>query len=976
MDLAVIGLEARSDGIVKAVANLDKLSGAAKKAQTAADGLAGSAKKADAANDALASSATAATTSQNAEAAALSKTAQAANVSANAATALAKAQNATAMQARMLSFQLNDVFTMIASGQAPLMTAVQQTSQFTQVLNTMGGRKNIIAGLGAAFTQVLNPISLVTLATIALGGTFIQWMTGAGDSVKSLDDKFDELAKSVAAVDAASKPYSATGLADMAAKYGEVNSAVLTLIERQNELAQNTAMTNANTAIAALRDEYGGLLATIDAGGRAGQAAQQLVTNELKLTGAEAGRLRDAMNLAANAMTFGEKAAALATVNGILSQSALKTDDLYKKTVDAEDAMRQLAQSAPKANWLDAAVSGVKGLVGSIWESIGEQSNAAMKGMTDTVAARNLADLNSFANMNFGNATQSANAFSASIGNVGTSANSAVQQVISLQGNLAQSNLAGLTAMQKNGMELRNFQTELVNAKATIDRIAASPLKNIFGSGALAANARATADAAVTSINKIFGALDQGSITSRMAFEGLELIRSSLIQMGGDAQSVNRFVDQIVNGQIQVRGLTDIIRQLSAQILGIPDKTVNINVVTRSYTVPSGSGGMTGVNVHRPNGPINTGTTGGYGGSGGGTRDATAADWAFLTPADKEAIYWGRSNWWDLVDLRSGASSGVTPSGAMERMGYASGGYTGAGGKNDPAGIVHRGEYVFSQSAVNRIGVDNLEAMHKASKGYAGGGAVDGVVGGVFGSGTLAAIEENTAQTSDGMNRLIALTQTWSSDVLAMLRTLQASRSVNLGGSGSSGGTPVTSGQTGMLKSRPFDANKPLDRYSSGKEIAAAYGYNYLEVLKYYPDGTVTGPGADRATSGTGKGWYDRTRATSPFSEGPRSDMGAGYAKGGVIPASGPGSSDSQYIRFMKRPDEDVVIHTPQQREAIMASVANQYAKGIKDGTKSQTINFGDIVIKATGPIDPRSARAAADEFTQRVRASMSNLNG
>lgn len=58
-------------------------------------------------------------------------------------------------------------------------------------------------------------------------------------------------------------------------------------------------------------------------------------------------------------------------------------------------------------------------------------------------------------------------------------------------------------------------------------------------------------------------------------------------------------------------------------------------------------------------------------------------------------------------------------------MGFSSGGFTGAGGRLEPAGIVHRGEYVFSADAVKRIGLRNLEAMHQsASRGYAQGGPV------------------------------------------------------------------------------------------------------------------------------------------------------------------------------------------------------------------------------------------------------------
>ncbi|CAM5767315.1 hypothetical protein BMIN10S_02184 [Bosea minatitlanensis] len=52
---------------------------------------------------------------------------------------------------------------------------------------------------------------------------------------------------------------------------------------------------------------------------------------------------------------------------------------------------------------------------------------------------------------------------------------------------------------------------------------------------------------------------------------------------------------------------------------------------------------------------------------------------------------------------------------------YASGGYTGPGGKNEPAGVVHKGEYVFTKAQVQKMGLGNLEAL---SRGYASGGYV------------------------------------------------------------------------------------------------------------------------------------------------------------------------------------------------------------------------------------------------------------
>ena len=57
--------------------------------------------------------------------------------------------------------------------------------------------------------------------------------------------------------------------------------------------------------------------------------------------------------------------------------------------------------------------------------------------------------------------------------------------------------------------------------------------------------------------------------------------------------------------------------------------------------------------------------------------------------------------------------------------GFAEAGYTGDGGKYEPAGIVHKKEFVFSSEATKAIGVDNLYALHNAAKrGYSSGGLV------------------------------------------------------------------------------------------------------------------------------------------------------------------------------------------------------------------------------------------------------------
>ena len=60
----------------------------------------------------------------------------------------------------------------------------------------------------------------------------------------------------------------------------------------------------------------------------------------------------------------------------------------------------------------------------------------------------------------------------------------------------------------------------------------------------------------------------------------------------------------------------------------------------------------------------------------------------------------------------------------IEGVGFASGGYTGAGSRYEPAGIVHRGEFVFEKPIVDRYGGELAALRTSLQKGYAVGGMV------------------------------------------------------------------------------------------------------------------------------------------------------------------------------------------------------------------------------------------------------------
>jgi hypothetical protein len=103
--------------------------------------------------------------------------------------------------------------------------------------------------------------------------------------------------------------------------------------------------------------------------------------SELGLTVSTARSLVKAMQDAANATTFEDRAAALSIVASLMQQSSARASDLTKAVIDGEAAMRQLAAAAPKASWLGAALSGAQELVSKLWEGV--RAKAALAGPSE-----------------------------------------------------------------------------------------------------------------------------------------------------------------------------------------------------------------------------------------------------------------------------------------------------------------------------------------------------------------------------------------------------------------------------------------------------------------------------------------------------------------------------------------------------------------------------------------------------------------
>jgi hypothetical protein len=107
---------------------------------------------------------------------------------------------------------------------------------------------------------------------------------------------------------------------------------------------------------------------------------------------------------------------------------------------------------------------------------------------------------------------------------------------------------------------------------------------------------------------------------------------------------------------------------------------------------------------------------GGSGGSGGGIGGLLAGLFSS-----------GGSGGFAMAGANTVGAAGGDSLGALITLkGWADGGYTGMGAANDPAGIVHKGEYVLDAQATKRLGVSYLDGVNNG--GSMGGGAFTQVV--------------------------------------------------------------------------------------------------------------------------------------------------------------------------------------------------------------------------------------------------------
>ena len=273
------------------------------------------------------------------------------NATALALTGVGRGAGMAAANVGNLAAQFNDIGVMMAAGQNPLIMAIQQGTQISQVLGPMGAG-GAVKSLGAAFVSMINPVSLGTIAIIAGGAALVQWgikaLSAFGDGKFAADEMADansRLGESISAL---------RGIGDLSIqalidKYGEADAALLSLIEHQRLQVQTAAMTEAKAAISGLTGEYGGLLTAIDIQSRAGIQAVQKLKSELGLSAQEGRALRTALEDASAATTFAEASDALSRVDAILATTKISTGEFATAVTATALSLREVETAATGA---------------------------------------------------------------------------------------------------------------------------------------------------------------------------------------------------------------------------------------------------------------------------------------------------------------------------------------------------------------------------------------------------------------------------------------------------------------------------------------------------------------------------------------------------------------------------------------------------------------------------------------------------
>ncbi|KJS40312.1 MAG: hypothetical protein VR71_23690 [Roseovarius sp. BRH_c41] len=301
-------------------------------------------------------------------------------------TAYARTAQTSNFHTANMAAQFNDIGVMLASGQSPLILAVQQGTQISQVLNQMGSRASILSTLRAGFASMVSPVSLLTIGVIAGGAALIQWAAGAlgaSEETQSFSDALSAADSAISTLRSATDALAGGNLERLREQYGAVNSELDAHLERLRKVAELEAGLANSALIDSIRGELtsDGNIFTNDV---------DAVRRAFETTNDQARTLLSLMQDVKSARTFQEQADAVTRLRQAVEST---TGGLDKAEGSAAGVLTQLVRSEDAALRLLAAQNGTTSATDNA--AAAASSLAGQVGTAANEAARLLANLGS-----------------------------------------------------------------------------------------------------------------------------------------------------------------------------------------------------------------------------------------------------------------------------------------------------------------------------------------------------------------------------------------------------------------------------------------------------------------------------------------------------------------------------------------------------------------------------------------------------
>jgi hypothetical protein len=185
---------------------------------------------------------------------------------------MSAAMGDASFQTANLTAQFNDIGVMLASGQSPLVLAIQQGTQISQVFAGMKPADALNA-LKTAALSLLNPLSLVTIGSIAAGAAVVQWLMSTQD-IETATEAFERHRKEIEGI--------VTG-------YADAQTAVGAYFETIGRMPRSVAAGEINAAFDSLGasvDEFRSRMKEFAEDGHWAQYGSQAVLSMQELAGA------------------------------------------------------------------------------------------------------------------------------------------------------------------------------------------------------------------------------------------------------------------------------------------------------------------------------------------------------------------------------------------------------------------------------------------------------------------------------------------------------------------------------------------------------------------------------------------------------------------------------------------------------------------------------------------------------------------